>query len=317
ELKKPEIKIEEEKSSPESADTKSPSLSPPDQPPPEKPMSVNTNDKVSQSLSVSKTPAITPTNSQFKLNVRASEWRPNPNAATFTPTTPTSSTGDKRSPGSSPFFGNRQLKKSPVSLKDSFSPFQKGKLPNPSTIPPTWPFGARPFRHQFTVTNAFEDDIYNQAAMTQSFGFTYPVAPPFRYPAAAQYVSVPPLTMQQAAPMPYMQPSFVPSVPFTTPPIPAANGAPPTMYNPQMSSVMPPQHFNPQGFPSPGRSPMVPAGMHPQMYYQNPHAMPPMMRYPHDGIPVHVPPNGVMMSQRPMMMEPHYVQQPETPMGNN
>ncbi|CAG8474913.1 4121_t:CDS:10 [Ambispora gerdemannii] len=308
-LKKPEIKIEEEKhnSNPEPTDIKLSSSSPPDQPPPEKPMSLNTNDKVSQSLSAGKTPATTPTNSQFKLNVRASEWRPNPNAATFTPTAPTSSAGDKRSPGSSPFFGNKQLKKSPVSLKDSFSPFQKGKLPNPSTIPPTWPFGARPFRHQFTVTNAFEDDIYNQAAMSQSFGFAYPVAaPPFRYPAATQYVNVPPITMQQAAPMPYMQPSFVPGMPFTTPQIPSANGAPPNMYNPQMSSVIPPQHFSPQGFPSPGRSPMVPAGMHPQMYYQNPH-----------GIPVHVPPNGVMMGQRPMMMDPHYVQQPETPMGNN
>ena len=33
------------------------------------------------------------------------------------------------------------------------------------------------------------------------------------------------------------------------------------------------EHFGSQGYPSPGRTPMVPATMHPQMYqpYQNPH----------------------------------------------
>ena len=43
-------------------------------------------------------------------------------------------------------------------------------------------------------------------------------------------------------------------------------------------------------------------------------AMPQMMRYPpHEMVPPQVAPNGVIMGQRPMMMEPpHYVQQPET-----
>jgi hypothetical protein len=40
-----------------------------------------------------------------------------------------------------------------------------------------------------------------------------------------------------------------------------------------------------------------------------------MMRFPHDIVP-HVPPNGVMMGQRPVMMEPHYVQPEAAPMGN-
>jgi hypothetical protein len=44
--------------------------------------------------------------------------------------------------------------------------------------------------------------------------------------------------------------------------------------------------------------------------------MPPMMRFPHD-IVQHVPPNGVMIGQRPVMpMEPHYVQPEAAPMGN-
>ena len=44
-------------------------------------------------------------------------------------------------------------------------------------------------------------------------------------------------------------------------------------------------------------------------------AMPPMMRYtPHEMV-AHVPPNGVMMGQRPMMMEQYHVQGEGAPMG--
>ena len=41
----------------------------------------------------------------------------------------------------------------------------------------------------------------------------------------------------------------------------------------------------------------------------------PMMRFPHDMVQ-HVPPNSVMIGQRPVMMEPHYVQPEAAPMGN-
>ena len=131
----------------------------------------------------------------------------------------------------SPFFVNRQLKKNTATLKDGFTPFQKGKnIANPNTIrkyknstfphfllikhywhnskfiiAPTWPFGHRPFRHQFTVTTNYDDDIYSQAAVTQGFGFAYPVGP-YRYPPNTQFVGVPPIPIQQGAPIPYMQP---------------------------------------------------------------------------------------------------------------
>ncbi|CAB4437718.1 unnamed protein product [Rhizophagus irregularis] len=299
---KPEIKIEEDKSQKANGDSTE---------------SKSTNDKISDKpvSAADKAPPQFPGRTSAatsKLNAKANEWKPNPNAASFTPITP--NTQDKRSPGSSPFFVNRQLKKNTATLKDGFTPFQKGKLiANPSSITPTWPFGSKPFRHQFAVTNNYEEDIYAQGTVTQGFGFAYPVGH-YRYPPNAQFVSVPPIPMQQGAPIPYMQPGqFVPGMPFTTAPMPPT-GAPP-MYSAQLPSVMP-QHFGSQGYPSPGRTPMVPATMHPQMYqpYQNPHAMPPMMRFPHDMVP-HVPPNGVMMGQRPVMMEPHYVQPEAAPMG--
>ncbi|RIA96057.1 hypothetical protein C1645_755905 [Glomus cerebriforme] len=304
---KPEIKIEEDKSQKsngDSTESKSANDKASDKP-------ISAADKAPPQFP-GRTAATTSNNSQFKLNAKANEWKPNPNAASFTPITP--NTQDKRSPGSSPFFGTRQLRKNTATLKDGFTPFQKGKpVANPSSITPTWPFGNRPFRHQFTVTNNYEEDIYSQAAVTQGFGFAaYPVGH-YRYPPNTQFVSVPPIPIQQGAPMPYMQPGqFVPGMPFTTAPMPP-NGAPP-MYSAQLPSVMP-QHFGSQGYPSPGRTPMVPATMHPQMYqpYQNPHAMPPMMRFPHDMVP-HVPPNGVMMGQRPVIMEQHYVNPEAAPM---
>ncbi|CAG8514546.1 7654_t:CDS:10 [Dentiscutata erythropus] len=276
EFVKPSIKIEEvqlQKSNGESKTNSEKVIS-------EKPTSAA--DKAPPQFPSNRAPVTTQTNTQYKLNVKAPEWKPNPNAASFTPT-PNSSTGDKRSPGSSPFFGNRQLKKNFLSLKDGFSPFQKSKsLPNPSTIPPTWPFGQRPFRHHFSVTNNYEEDIYSQAAANQSFGFAaYPVAAPYRYPSG-QFVGVPPMPLQQATPMPYLPQGFVPGIPFTAAaPLPPT-GAPPTIYSPQISSMIP-QHFGSQGFQSPGRTPIVPAGIHPQIYqpYQNQHGIP-MMRYPHD-----------------------------------
>ncbi|RIB10029.1 hypothetical protein C2G38_2005399 [Gigaspora rosea] len=305
---KPSIKIEEAQPQKSNGELKTTSekVIPEKQP-------TSAADKAPPQFPPNRTPVATPTNApQYKLNVKAPEWKPNPNAASFTPT-PNSNTGDKRSPGSSPFFGNRQLKKNLLSLKDGFSPFQKSKpLPNPSAIPPTWPFGQRPFRHHFTVTN-YEEDIYSQAAANQSFGFAaYPVAAPYRYPSG-QFVGVPPMPLQQATPMPYLQPGFVPGIPFTTAaPLPPT-GAPPTIYSPQISSMIP-QHFGSQGFQSPGRTPIVPTGIHPPIYQpsQYQHGIP-MMRYPHDMVP-HVSPNGVMMSQRPMMVDPqqHYSVQPET-----
>ncbi|CAJ0843887.1 10321_t:CDS:10, partial [Entrophospora sp. SA101] len=202
----------------------------------------------------------------------ASEWKPNPNAASFTPVWVVTNTNiDRKSPDSSPFFGNQQLKKNSATIKDGF---HKGKpLINPNTI-----------------------------LVNPSYGFMpYSVAP-FRYPNSTQYGVV---SLQQPTQMSYMQPRFVPSMPFTTPSVPSTGA--PQIYNPQIQPMVP-QHFGSQGFPSPGCTPMIPNGMRPHMYqqYQNPHAIPPVMRY---SVPQALP----NLGQRPMMMmEPHYVKQSET-----
>ncbi|CAG8529763.1 15468_t:CDS:10, partial [Racocetra fulgida] len=155
EFVKPSIKIEEvqpPKSNGESKTTSSEKVVS------EKPTSAA--DKAPPQFPPTRTPATTQTNT--KLNAKAPEWKPNPNAASFTP-----------------------------------------------------------------------EDIYSQAAANQSFGFAaYPVAAPYRYPSGTtQFVGVPPMPLQQATPMPYLQPS------------------------------------------SPGRTPIVPTGIHPQIYqpYQNQH----------------------------------------------
>ncbi|CAG8497798.1 9381_t:CDS:10 [Acaulospora colombiana] len=172
EISKPIIKIEEDKpqsngeskSTPEKVTSDKP-ISAADKAPPQHPSSRNL--------------VTTPTNTQFKLNAKASEWKPNPNAASFTPTPNT--TSDKRSPSS--------LKKNSASLKDGFSPFKKGKSPdNPNSI----------------ITTNFEEDLYAQASVNQGFGLAaYHVMPSYRF-TGTQFVGVPPMPMQQTTPMQYV-----------------------------------------------------------------------------------------------------------------
>ncbi|CAG8554065.1 14176_t:CDS:10, partial [Gigaspora rosea] len=98
---KPSIKIEEAQPQKSNGELKTTSekVIPEKQP-------TSAADKAPPQFPPNRTPVATPTNApQYKLNVKAPEWKPNPNAASFTPT-PNSNTGDKRSPGSSPFFGN-------------------------------------------------------------------------------------------------------------------------------------------------------------------------------------------------------------------
>jgi len=77
---KPEIKVEEDKSQKASGDSteyKSTSDKTSDKP-------TSAADKAPSQFS-GRTTTVTSNNSQFKLNVKANEWKPNPNAASFTP----------------------------------------------------------------------------------------------------------------------------------------------------------------------------------------------------------------------------------------
>jgi len=81
EFRKPEIRIEEDKSQKtngDSTESKSTNDKVSDKP-------ISAADKAPLQFPPGRTTATTPTNSQFKLNAKASEWKPNPNAASFTP----------------------------------------------------------------------------------------------------------------------------------------------------------------------------------------------------------------------------------------
>ncbi|KAG0281285.1 hypothetical protein BGZ96_001188 [Linnemannia gamsii] len=249
-------------------------------------------------------PAVTKptTGSSFKFNIKASEFKPNVNAAPFTPsfggsdkksTTLTSTAADKNV-----FFG-KVIKKGPLPLQSSMvGPFKKGQAtPNPASTTPTWPYGQRAFRHQFQVTNRYDDDMMYSQSMTghngNGAGGYYSMGP-YSYGPSGQFGVPPPMTMGGpnhmvpflggGGPVPFSQPP--PGMPHTA----AGPGYP------QMAPTTAP-HYAPQGFP-PGRSGMLP-----------PSGAPVMMRYPPPEMMATMGPNGMMMHQRPMGMDPqmmHY-----------
>ncbi|KAK9719607.1 poly(A)-binding protein binding protein [Basidiobolus ranarum] len=260
------------------------------------------------SAGTTSTPAAKPS-STFKFNVKASEFKPNPTAAPFIPSSYQNS--DKKSStnaASSPFFGNKNLKRGHTSVKEMLKKPDM-ETEDPSTIAPTWPFGQKSFRHQFSHTATYEEDMYSHNGMNQAF---VPYVA-YRYPA--QFPGMPAMGMQQP-PMPYMTPApFVPNMPFSAS-MPHPGGPPPAVYSPQMTPVSAPrmypkgqappsegQHFAPPGgYPPQGRGPMVP-NMPPQMYtYPGPQG-PMMVRYPSEMMP-HVTGPPMMVPQRSVMDQP-------------
>ncbi|KAG0196421.1 hypothetical protein BGX28_010177 [Mortierella sp. GBA30] len=260
--------------------------------------------------------------SSFKFNVKASVFKPNVNAAPFTPSFAVG--GEKKaSPAGVPgaadknlFFG-KMVKKGPLSLHESmYNPFKKGQtIPNPTSITPTWPYGQRAFRHLFQVTSRYEEDLmYSQGMGGQhggsSTGSYYTMAP-YSYGPSGQYGVPPPMTMGgpnhmvpfmgTGGPVPFSQAPPPPGMPQT--------GAGPGF--PQMAPTSGP-HYPPQGFP-PGRTGMIaPAGMHIPMYPYppTPHGAPVMMRYPPPEMMPPMGPNGMLMHQRPLSLDPQMMHYP-------
>ncbi|CAG8472742.1 11680_t:CDS:2 [Paraglomus brasilianum] len=92
-----------------------------------------------------------------------STWKPNP----FTPATPTSATSSDHNKS----LPRRQLKRISTSFQGNFTPFHKSKPINPSTIPPIWPFGQRPFRLQNGVMGvAVSYGLYRNPDVQVAFG---------------------------------------------------------------------------------------------------------------------------------------------------
>ncbi|KAI9032523.1 hypothetical protein CLU79DRAFT_830371 [Phycomyces nitens] len=250
--------------------------------------------------------------SGFKFNVKASEFKPNPVAPAF---------GGARvaSNESSPFFAGRLLKKGGstvhLSVSEMFSaPFSQGKNVSPSSVGPIWPFGNKPYRHQFTQFIHYEEDVYT-GYPPPNYPYGYPQ---YRYPQ--QYMpGMAPIAVQQPPGGPYMGSQFGPNGPINGAPMQHGGapmqhgGAPPNVsYSPQMPSGSPHGSPFPQGYPSPQRSPMIPQGIPPHQVYQYqgnpPHGTPMMMRYPPDMMPNGSGPS--VMMQRPMMVEPNMMHLP-------
>ncbi|CEP15405.1 hypothetical protein [Parasitella parasitica] len=249
------------------------------------------------------TGSVPASSNSFKFNVKASSFKPNPSAAAFVPGGSSSGSGssnnlsmgipvaavhtDEGNPHT--FFNGRhqhhhqhqqqqQKKGGPVehlTMTEAFVPPFLDKDMPASTVGPTWPFGHKSYRVQFSQFG-YDEDVYNYPS--PNYGYY----PQYRYPFPQ---------------MPY--PQFVQPPPM-----------PPT-YSPQMAASVsphgspfppPPPPPHPQGFSSPQRSPMVPQQMPPPQMYQ--YGGPPMM--------MHYRPE---MMQRPVMVEtvPYYQQDPTPP----
>ncbi|KAF8526328.1 hypothetical protein BU17DRAFT_83163 [Hysterangium stoloniferum] len=251
-----------------------------------------------------------------KLNANASPFKLKPNAPTFKPVTTAPSpkikpaeaavstvTSTAPTVPSNPFFGARALKKgAPVHVKDDFNPFKAGKLPDASSVGPTWPYTGKRFmqmnpalpppappQHQVPPTGPpapppppYDDDQH------RAYGMVYTYAP---YGYAGQ-----PMMPPGAPPGGYIPSQFL--QPMHYPPIPP-NGH--QMYAPPPTMAPPPQQYmqaSPPGpYPPPpngaGRGSMPPTPMpphaHAYAYHPSPqlsHAVPYQMMMPPP------PPNG-------------------------
>ncbi|CAO3624299.1 unnamed protein product [Cunninghamella blakesleeana] len=209
-----------------------------------------------------KKPTSPTSKSSFKFNIKATEFKPNPAAAVFIP-----GGGAKTGSDESNTFAGRSLKKGnsnePISLNNVFkSPFSKGNHKKADSIGPIWPFGSRQYRHQFSQTSPFTEDIFTAYPAP---GYTYGYAAHYRYPQ--QYVpGMQPIPIQQQG-VPYMNPQFVPNVPMTAP---MHHAGPPTTvaYSPQIPNGSPHASPFPQGFSSPQRTHIPPPNGAPPQVYQ-------------------------------------------------
>ncbi|KAF9273318.1 hypothetical protein BGZ68_001623, partial [Mortierella alpina] len=258
----------------------------------------------------------------FKFNPKASVFKPNVNAVPFTPSfaigsdKKSASAGAQASAEKNLFFGKSIRKGSQPLQEFMFSPFAKSQTsPNPTSIAPTWPYGQRAFRHLFQVTNRYEEDLmYSQGIGGQHGGNgtgSYYAMSPYNYGPSGQFSVPPHMTiggpshmvpfMGTGGPVPFSQPPPPPGMPHT--------GAGPGF--PQMAPTSAP-HYPPQGF-QPGRTGMItPTGMHIPMYPYPPaaHGGPMMMRYPPPDMMPPLGPNGMMVHQRPLGIEPQMMHYP-------
>ncbi|KAI8979755.1 hypothetical protein BDF20DRAFT_529710 [Mycotypha africana] len=238
--------------------------------------------------------------STFKFNVKASSFKPNPSAAAFVPgaavTTPSSNQANTNR--NAHRKSNTSHEK--ITLAEAFRPsFLIDDVP-PHSVGPTWPFGHKSYRVQFThqfATGGYEDigivysGGYPSPTVAGPYGYGYPPTAAYRYPPP--YVPGMPPHMQQP---PYMSPQFVhhqTAIPVSAAAIAAAvaAGASPT---PMPMPVPPPP---PNGYPSPQMPPTT-------VGVPSPHGSP----FLHQGYP---PPSPQQQQQQQRLH--HHQPQPHSP----
>ncbi|KAG0353670.1 hypothetical protein BGZ54_002098 [Gamsiella multidivaricata] len=206
----------------------------------------------------------------FKFNVKASVFKPNVNAAPFTPSF---AVGDKKAGPGGPGIPDKNM--------------FFGKV----------------------VTNRYEEDMMFSQGIGQHGANTvgsYYAMSAYNYGPSGQF-GPPPMTMAgpnhmvpfiaTTGPVPFSQPTPPPGMPHT--------GTGPGF--PQMALTSAP-HYTTQGFP-PGRSGMIPH-MAMYAYPPAAHGGHVMMRYPPPEMMSPMGPNGMMMHPRPLGMEPQMMHYP-------
>ncbi|KAL8284188.1 hypothetical protein RQP46_004937 [Phenoliferia psychrophenolica] len=226
------------------------------------------------------TPLKPPTASTSKINPHAPVFvfKPNPNASAFTPSfaaSPSRKPAELPAAPLNPFFGNKVIKKSSPSMhvKEDFTPFKNGVVPESTTVPQAWPFTGKSYKSMFPDTRMQGDETNDMPAPQQqlpphlaqggvpmhplhSGGPPPPQGYYQQYQPAFNRFPPPPQQQPQQAPMQHMQ----------QPPMNNSNGG-----NLQYSAY-PPMGFPQQGPPHGG--PMYAPS--PQM---QPQQQQPFMRY--------------------------------------
>ncbi|KAJ9086525.1 poly(A)-binding protein binding protein [Entomophthora muscae] len=207
-----------------------------------------------------------------KLNVNASEFKPNPAAKPFTPSS------EPKKDANAFFTNGKPTLASSAGVKWLFS--KSKEFCDPSTLAPTWPTEGKPYTQQFIATPVevpFPAGGAPPAGQGFGQGGYYPA---YRYPNQMPYSAMPPMNMPQQ--MPFMGMASPHPPPYIGYPNPGNHPSPSgQMYYKHPSSEGMPQSSYPG---SPGRPPM----------YAPPISHSPMMMPPLNA-------NGVLMTPRPIM----------------
>ncbi|KAI7898935.1 uncharacterized protein BX663DRAFT_555473 [Cokeromyces recurvatus] len=157
-----------------------------------------TTNTTAASASPSSKNTTTSPKSTFKFNVKASAFKPNPSAAVFVPSHAHNTDTADTHPS------NRSIKrgqKEHITMSVAFKPPPFNKQ-SAQQVGPTWPFGNKSYRVQFS-SFAYEEDMY----IAYPYGYPAYRYPPYVPSPQAPYISPPPPFVMPSPPFPQGFPS--------------------------------------------------------------------------------------------------------------